>query len=219
MSKSSPRVACLEGLYHDYLVDRDLSGFTRRVARRYTTATLERLLLGGPRTARRAAALAVGQLGDFSSNTALGRALNDGDRGVRMLAETSLRNVWCRDGSPRRQEQLAAVIRQNHARQFDEALRLAAELIALAPTIAEAWNQRAIAYYSLSRYIDSIHNCRQALELNPFHFGAAAGLGQCYLQLGNQLWALESFRRALQINPDLEGIRANVSALERKLKK
>jgi len=45
-----------------------------------------------------------------------------------------------------------------------------------------------------------------------------AGLGQCYLQLGNQLWALESFRRALELNPDLEGIRAQVNALERRLK-
>ena len=87
-----------------------------------------------------------------------------------------------------------------------------------APTFAEAWNQRAIGHYSLGQFVDSIRDCRQAVEINPYHFGAVAGMGQCYLRLGNQLWALESFRRALALNPNLEGIRGNVTSLERKLK-
>jgi len=35
----------------------------------------------------------------FHSNAVLGHALVDIDRGVRILAETSIRAVWCRDGS------------------------------------------------------------------------------------------------------------------------
>ena len=104
-------------------------------------------------------------------------------------------------------------------RHFEEALRGAAELIAQAAWFAEAWNQRAIAYYSLGRYPESIHDCQQALEINPYHFGAAAGMGQCHVQLGEYQAALECFRRALRLNPSLEGVRANIAHLERAVEK
>jgi len=57
------------------------------------------------------------------------------------------------------------------------------------------------------------------VQLNAFHFGALAGLGQCYLRLGNDLWALESFRRALAINGELDGVRSSIGMIERRLKK
>jgi cytochrome c-type biogenesis protein CcmH/NrfG len=40
-------------------------------------------------------------------------------------------------------------------------------------------------------------------------------MGQAYLELGNKLSALESFRRALRLNPDLEAVRAQVIRLKR----
>lgn len=218
MNDPSLRLALLERQYHEYLVHRDAAGFQRKVADNYTSATLERLLAAGPRLTRRAAAMALGLVGGYDSNAALGRALHDEDRGVRLLAENALRAVWCRDGTPAQQQQLADVIQLNATQQCAAAIGRASDLIARAPLIAEAWNQRAIAYYGCSRYAESTQDCRETLRLNPFHFGAAAGLGQCYLQLGNPQEALACFRRALEINPVLEGIRANVAALERKLK-
>ena len=206
-------------MYHGYLVDQDMAAFLQRVVARYEPGTLERLVQAGPRLTRRAAALALGSLGDFRSNATLGIALRDEDRGVRMLAENGLRNLWCRDGSESQQQQLQVVLRLNGQQACDEAVVRASALLAEAPGLAEGWNQRAIAYFQLRRYIESIHDCRQAVELNPFHFGAVAGMGQCYLALGNQMWALESFRRALELNPNLEGIRGQVTTLERRLKK
>ncbi|HEX4129326.1 MAG TPA: tetratricopeptide repeat protein [Pirellulales bacterium] len=216
---STPRVAALERFYHTYLADQDSAEFIRRVALRYRCGTLERLAKIGPRLTRRAAVLALGFLGAYESNAVLGRALQDEDRGVRTLAETALRNVWCRDGSAEQQRVLESVIRLNAARSFDDAVHRANTLLAEAPDLAEAWNQRAIAYYGLGRYADSIRDCRRTVELNPYHFGAVAGMGQCFLYQGNLLYALESFRRALELNPNLEAIRANVAMLERRLKK
>ncbi|HWA99835.1 MAG TPA: tetratricopeptide repeat protein [Pirellulales bacterium] len=213
------RVAALERIYHTYLADQDSAEFIRRVALRYLPGTLERLVQAAPRLTRRAAVLALGYLGDYRSNDILGSALRDEDRGVRMLAENALRNVWCRDGSEAQQESLERIIRLNQSRTFDDALAAATHLIAEAPELAEAWNQRAIAHYGLGRYADSIRDCRRAAELNPVHFGALAGMGQCFLYQGNMLQALEHFRRALQLNPNLEAIRANVAMLERRLKK
>jgi hypothetical protein len=67
--------------------------------------------------------------------------------------------------------------------------------------------------------LESIADCRRTLDLNPFHFGAAAGLGQCQLQIGDHAAALASFRHALRINPSMEGVRANVTYLQKLLKK
>jgi tetratricopeptide (TPR) repeat protein len=212
-------VAALEVTYHAYLADQDVAAFLEKVSRRYTIGTLERLVRNAPRLTRRAAVLAVGLMGDYSSNAVLGTALHDEDRGVRMLAENGLRSLWCRDGNTSHRRWLASIIRLNERHDFSQARERAGQLIAAAPLLAEAWNQRAIAYFRLGRYLESIQDCRRAIELNPFHFGAVAGMGQCYLYLGNMLWALESFRRALELNPNLENIRANVVSLERKLKK
>ena len=66
----------------------------------------------------------------------------------------------------------------------------AEQLVDMAPWFAEAWNQRAIALYGLGRYLQSIDDCRQALEINPYHFGAAAGMGQCHLHRGDMDQAL-----------------------------
>lgn len=214
-----PRISLLERHYHSYLVDQDLATLLRGVGAKYEIGTLERLLLSGPRLTRRAAALVLGSLADFGSNSVLGMALRDEDRGVRMLAETAIRAVWCRAGSADDQQALQTVLQLNAGTEYDEAQRQATRLVEHAPQLAEAWNQRAIAHFGLHRYIESVHDCRQALELNPYHFGAAAGLGQCYLALGNQIWALESFRRALELNPGLETIRCQVTALERRLKR
>jgi tetratricopeptide (TPR) repeat protein len=204
--------------YHDYLVDQDSAAFIRRVNKLYLPGTLERLAANPMREIRRAAVLALGFLGGYESNAVLGRALQDEDRGVRLAAENGIRAVWCRDGNESQQQMLAAVIRLNSTQQFKEAAQRASDLIEQAPAFAEAWNQRAIAYYSLGEYHHAIRDCREALEINPYHFGAAAGMGQCYVHLNDQRSALECFRRALRLNPNLEGVRANVVHLERILK-
>ena len=104
-------------------------------------------------------------------------------------------------------------------RRNETAARRATKLIATAPWIAEAWNQRALAYFGLRKFVESIRDCEQALEINPYHFGAATGMAQCHLQLGNRAAALACFRRALELNPNLEGVRAHVHYLQRVLKR
>ena len=203
--------------YRRYLNDEDSAAYIKAVSQRYTSATLERLLEKGRRTTRRAAALALGFLGDYEVNAPLGAALLDRDRGVRMLAENAIRNVWTRAGSPGQRHQLTSVMRLIAADQFDQAAEEADELIQEAPWYAEAWNQRAIARFQLGRFAASIRDCHRTLELNPYHFAAAAGMGQCYLELNDLHRALESFRRALELNPGMEGVRAQVTYLERTL--
>jgi tetratricopeptide (TPR) repeat protein len=204
--------------YETYLEDQNSAGFIKNVARRYTNSSLERLVLIGDRTTRRAAVLALGYLGDYSSNTAVGRALVDRDRGVRTIAENSIRDLWCRIGTRPQRQALRNVIRMNEQNKYAEAVDLATELIHETPWIAEAWCQRGTAHYHLKNYEQAISDCHQALEINPYQFTAAAGMGQCLLLQNNPLAALDAFRRALRLIPSMEEVRAQVVQLQRALR-
>jgi tetratricopeptide (TPR) repeat protein len=206
--------------YNRYLTNQDCGLFVKRVARRYSCGTLERLVSVGDHITRRAAVFALSLLGDYESNAVLGHALVDRDRGVRSIAESGIRELWCRIGEPAERETLCRIVNLNDERRHSEAARLASDLIRAASCdIAEAWCQRGIAHYHLGQYDAAIRDCNQALEINPYHFTAAAGMGQCYMLQDNPVAALEAFRRALRLNPGLEEVRAQVVRLQRSLKR
>jgi tetratricopeptide (TPR) repeat protein len=207
----------LEDFYRQYLQDQDADGLVERVSGRYEIGTLERLAAHGNPLARRGAVLVLGMIGDFRSNAVLGRALADEDPEVRGLAENGIRWLWCRDGADGERKRLSNIIRCNSSQKYQQAARLATQLLASSPELAEAWNQRAVAHFGLGQFDQSIGDCRKTLGLNPYHFAAATGMGQCYLQLGNRQAALDSFRLALRLNPGLEGVRAHVLHLQRTL--
>jgi len=217
VSDNNVRAPLLDAFYRSYLTDETSAHFVASVARHYTEGTLARLAVSGSRTTRRAAILAVGFLGDFQCNVILGRALHDDDRVVRLLAENSIREIWLRDGSTRQQHWLQHIMRLNNCGQFDEAVGEASRLIDEADGIAEAWNQRAIALFQLERFGDSIQDCRQTIQRNAYHFPSAVGMGHCYLELFDAVAALECFRWALEVNPDMENVRAQVGYLQRTL--
>jgi tetratricopeptide (TPR) repeat protein len=82
-----------------------------------------------------------------------------------------------------------------------EAEALLTQLIQEHPDFAEAWNRRAVLYYTLGQYQKSRDDCEQVIKLNPVHFGALHGLGLCHAALGNYSAAIQVFRKALEIQP------------------
>jgi tetratricopeptide (TPR) repeat protein len=211
------RRTSLERLYHRYLESENTAAFVKGVAERYLMSTLARLAAGGSPVLRRAATMAVGFLGDYSHNAILGEAMSDDDRGVRLLADSGIRRLWRRDGNFSQQQKLSQICRQNQNGQFAEAIECSVQLIDEAPCFAEAWNQRAVAAFALKRFDVAANDCQQTLELNAYHFGAAVGMAHCYMQLDEPFAALENFRRALSLNPDLEDVRGHIDLLERTL--
>lgn len=207
----------LDRLYLRYLDDEDSAAFIRDVCQHYLITTLERLALCGTRLTRRGAALALGFAAGYDSTPVLGQVLRDRDRVVRILAENALRDLWCRDGSDAQRQQLGIILRLNNTFRYLEALDVATQLIDEAPRFAEVWNQRAIAHFQLRHYEDAANDCQQTLELNTYHFGAAVGMAHCYLETGEAFAALECFRRAVELNPNLDSVRGQIEFLERAL--
>jgi tetratricopeptide (TPR) repeat protein len=214
VNEKNVRKSMLVRLFRAYLGDEDSARFISDVGHRFTIHTLERLAESGDRTTRRAATLALGFMADYRSNEVLGRRMNDDDRSVRMLAENGIRDLWLRDGNAELRARLQCVIRLVRARQYIAAAREASVLIEQAPWFAETWNQRAVAYYYLGRFMDAVSDCRQTLELNPYHYAAAVGMAHCHLELDDARSALDCFRRALKLNPDLEDVRTRISFLK-----
>jgi tetratricopeptide (TPR) repeat protein len=217
VSDNRTRLPFLLELYEKYLDRQDSARFASRVSKCYTLGTLERLARHPMREIRRAAILALGFLGDYGVNHALGCAMLDEDRNVRTLAENGIRVIWTRVGSDADRQEIDMIVRLNAAQLHREAIESATKLIERAPWFAEAWHQRAVAHFVLGQLVESIRDCHQALEINPYHFVAATSMGQTYLDLHNPVSALECFRRALRLNPDLEAVRVQVARLTRRV--
>ncbi len=219
MSDDFRQIPLLVEFYEQYLVDHDIAAFLRLTSQHYLVGTLERLVEHGERSARRGSILALGRLADYRSNMVLGRALVDLDRGVRTLAESAIVRLWRRIGAPDHERRLSAIDEQLDDGDFDRAARQSGKLIQEAPWIAHCWYQRGKAYFHMTQYEAAVRDCHQALEINAYHFQAAAIMGQAYELQHNLVAALESFRRALRLNPNMEEIRTRVIQLQRTLKK
>lgn len=204
--------------YERYLMDQDVEALLRRTSASYLVGTLERLTADGQCNARRAAVFALGRLADYGSNAVLGRALTDSDRGVRTLAESAIARVWERVGATEQRKRLRAIASRLGEGDFSWVSRQAGKLIQEAPWIAQSWYLRGGAYFQLGQYGSAVRDCHQALEINAYHFKAASVMGQAYQAQNDLVSALESYRRALRLNPNMEEVRARVIQLQRTLK-
>lgn len=101
---------------------------------------------------------------------------------------------------------------------YPESLAQFAICIQQCPEWAEAYNKRATLYYLMRRWKESIEDCKKTLSLERHHFGAASGMGLCYLNLNEKQQALEAFELAISINPGLSEIRRIVEGLRIELK-
>jgi tetratricopeptide (TPR) repeat protein len=188
--------------------------FRTAVRQRYSEGTLARLLRSTDARTRRAAVLALGLIGTIEVNPAVAAVLHDDDPLVQRFAADALWELWFRGGTAEQNRRLQEVV---HERDSETARATLDELIRQAPNYAEAYNQRAIGFFKRGEFVRAVDDCETTLRLNPHHFGAAAGLGQCFIKLGKPRAALRAFRTALEINPGLEQLRDTIRSLEEAL--
>jgi tetratricopeptide (TPR) repeat protein len=157
----------------------------------------------------------IGQMADADRLVA---RLADADPQVRTVAAEAMWRIWSRSGDPAIDALFARGIQQMQASAFDDAVAVFSEIVSQKPEFAEGWNKRATLYFLLGQNEKSLQDCDEVLKRNPNHFGALAGAGQIYLKLGNPQRALEYFRRAVKVNPNLDGIQQMIPILEQHLR-
>lgn len=188
------------------LARQDTAGLLRLLSARYSSKQIDSLLNGPCADVRKVAALALSLVGDMADVPALARRLRDPDPTVNAMAEHALWSIWFRGGSP---EANAHLIRGSETLHEGDPLRAIEHFtaaICVCPQFAEAYNQRAIAFYLRERFGESLNDGRRAVELMPCHFGAWAGMGHCLAHRGELGAALNCYRRALAINAHSHGV-------------
>jgi len=171
--------------------------------------------LGHPDARQRAAAVIyIARTGLAADGPMLVKRLSDDNPVVRELAEAGTWQVWGRSGDAETDRLLASGTQQMSAGQHQAAIATFDRVIRRRPAFAEGWNKRATAYYLAGDLRKSLADCDEVIRRNPQHFGALSGYGQIYFQFEDFDKALEYFRRALAVNPNMSGVEINIRAIE-----
>ena len=165
-------------------------------------------------SARREAASRLAEIGTMADARALVRALRDSDEETRENAEQALWRIWSRSGDAAVDRLYAAGVQQMQEGELTDAIATFTQIIERKPDFAEAWNKRATLYFMVGELRKSLADCDEVMKRNPYHFGALAGYSQIYIRLENYERALEYARRALEVNPNMDGVRRSLLLLE-----
>jgi tetratricopeptide (TPR) repeat protein len=143
--------------------------------------------------------------------------LKDADPQVRDRAAAAAWQIWSKSGDPAIDKLFARGIEQMQD-ALPDALVTFNTIVRRKPEFTEGWNKRATIYFLLGLYGESLKDCDEVLKRNPRHFGALSGAGQIHLQLGHPDQALDFFRRAVEVNPNLQGPVEMIPVLEELLR-
>ncbi|HWK00520.1 MAG TPA: tetratricopeptide repeat protein [Xanthobacteraceae bacterium] len=97
------------------------------------------------------------------------------------------------------------------------ALELLNSVVDLAPNFIEARAQRATLYYESKDVARALADLRVIVAKDPRHYTALTGLGIIFGELDQDKLALEAFRRAMKVNPHIDGVTEIVKKLQLKV--
>ncbi len=145
-------------------------------------------------------------------------ALKSSRPAVRDEATSRLRQLWRDAAGPEAEQRLKAGIDMLAGGHPLAAVDHFSKIIADYPNYAEAYNQRAIAYFTVEDYERSIQDCLRTTQLNKDHFGAWNGLGRCYLAIRRYDLASSAFECALDLQPFSEENKKLIEFCKEKMK-
>src|SRR4051794_36441499 len=99
------------------------------------------------------------------------------------------------------------------AKNYPLAIDYLDRITTLAPGYVEGWDKRANVYFMTEDYGRSLADLEHVLALEPRHFGALAGLGTIMHAIGQDGKALVAYKRALDLDPNLETVKDAISQL------
>lgn len=123
---------------------------------------------------------------------------------------------WASSGSPTVD---LLMLRAHTAMQNKDpalALDLLDGVVRFKPDFAAGWNRRAAASFMTGNYGKALVDLERTLALEPRHWGALTGLAAIQQSLGDEKAALATYKRILEIYPDMEKATEAVETLTAK---
>jgi Flp pilus assembly protein TadD len=99
----------------------------------------------------------------------------------------------------------------------DMARHLVDSITDIAPDFAEAWHRRAVLQQASDDDEGAMISLQKTVSLNPREFEAYSELGAMLEDYGDKKAALAAYRKALALDPQLEGIAKHVESLAREV--
>jgi tetratricopeptide (TPR) repeat protein len=125
--------------------------------------------------------------------------------------------LWLASGSDTATLLMTRVRTAIEAKDLDLAIELLNAIVKIKPDYVEAWNRRATIHYQRKEFGQSLEDIREVLSREPRHFGAMSGLGMILQEFGDDRRALNVFRRAIEIHPNLPKIPELIKGLTEKV--
>jgi len=101
------------------------------------------------------------------------------------------------------------------AKDEKTARKLLNAVTTIAPRYAEGWHSRAAVENQAGDDTAALISLQKAVQLNPRNFTALFELGAMLEDYGDKKGALKLYRRALALDPQMEGAARHVKGLER----
>lgn len=124
---------------------------------------------------------------------------------------------WARSGSDTADLLMSRAQTALKANEHALAIEILDRLVVIEPNWAEIWNQRANAFFLMEDPLRALIDIGETLKREPRHFGALGGLASIMRQQGNEKVALEAYRKAFALYPQMDGLKEQVEGLARKL--
>ena len=126
----------------------------------------------------------------------------------------AIERVWMRSGSDTADLLMERVSSAIAKKEWPLAEQLLDKMIEIEPNWAEVWNKRATVRFFTDDLSGSMADLAYVLKLEPRHYTALVGMGVILQRRDFDAQALRVFRRALEINPQLDDIRKRVEKLQ-----
>ncbi len=126
-----------------------------------------------------------------------------------------IQKIWMESGSDTVDLLMSRAGKAIQAEDSALALDLLDVVVLLKPSYAEGWNRRATVHYMRQDFGKSLVDIERTLAIEPRHWGALSGLAIIQQRLGFDEDALKTFKRALDVNPNLENATKAVEDMEK----
>ena len=131
--------------------------------------------------------------------------------------EQKIWTLWSQSDSPTADVLLGQAVAAMDAQDSASSFAILDRVIASYPSYAEAWNKRATLNFMVGKYKASLNDIEKVLDLEPRHFGALAGRGMIYNAQEEWSLALDAYRDALAVNPNMPSVKSAIKELEKRL--
>jgi len=131
--------------------------------------------------------------------------------------EKEIQSAWLRSGSDTVDVLMARAQQSIEAQDAATAKKLLDAVTEMRPGYAEVWYQRGALLVAMDSAQEGLPDLLRAVDLEPRHYQALVLAGKIAEDTGDKRGALDHYRKAVVINPQLEAVKRKIAALAAEL--